>query len=190
MRVARNLEWKRLLNSCWLTVCKYPPVGNSLILIIVQKSRHFKLLIGVSYQRMFNWKLTRREPDLYKWHCAFNHPGVWERKEGGKNKRHNGEKGSLISPSDWGFAACGWCYFTTMETGLGFIHSSLSLVYVGFFSLRNVDSNQAESSKLQEAPGCNASFLPLLWWKLVQVQMWSPDTFHWEQPWHGSAQIN
>lgn len=109
VRVMRNLEWKKLLNSCRLTVCKYSPVGNSLILIIVQRNSHFKLLIGVSYKRMFNWKLTRRELDLDKWHYVFNHPGVWERKEGGKKrmKATIGKKSASFFFSGWGSVACG-----------------------------------------------------------------------------------
>lgn len=109
VRVMRNLEWEKLLNSCRLTVCKYPPVGNSLILIIVQKSRHFQLLIGVSYKRMFNWKLTSREPDLYKWHWVFNHPGVWERMEGGRKRIQGamGKKSAAFFSPGLGFVACG-----------------------------------------------------------------------------------
>ena len=192
VRVVRNLEWKRLLNSCRLTVCKYPPVGNSLILIIVQKSRHFKLLIGVSYKRMFNWKLTRREPDLYKWHRVFNHPGVWERKEGGKERIEDtmSKKSASFFPR-LGF--CGlWVVLLYHHGSWPGLHSFLTNLGICRFLLflKKVDSNQAESSRLQEAPGCNASFLPLLWWKLVYFQIQGLDTFHFEQPWHGSAQVN
>lgn len=129
VRVARNLESKRQLSSCRLTVCKYPPVGNSLILIIVQKSRHFKLLIGVSYERMFNWKLTRREPDLCKWHCVFNDPGVWERKEFGKKRLSGtiGKKSAPFSPRTWVLWLVAVVLLCHMDTGLDSIHSLLSL---------------------------------------------------------------
>lgn len=157
VRVTRNLESKRLLNSCRLTVCKYPPVGNSLILIIVQKSRHFKLLIGVSYERMFNWKLTRREPDLCKWHCVFNHSGVWERKESGKKRVRGtiGKKSALFFPWTWVLWLVGVVLLCHHGHWPG-LHSFLIRFGFPLFS-RKVESDQAESLKPQGAPGCNTS---------------------------------
>lgn len=67
-----------------------------------------------------------------------------------KNYRQNRQKVSLIFPLNWGFVACGY-YFTTMEIGLGSIHSLLTLVIRRFpLFLRKVYSNQAESLKLRE----------------------------------------
>lgn len=117
----RNLEWKKLLNSCRLTVCKYPPVGNSLILIIVQKSRHFTLLIGVSYKRIF----TRRERDLGKRAVPLTPQCVGEKGEWReRNSRNNGGKVSLLVFFWLGLCGCG-CGIPLPPWKLDWVHSFL-----------------------------------------------------------------
>lgn len=137
----RNLEWKKLLNSCRLTVCKYPPVGNSLILIIVQKSRHFTLLIGVSYKRKF----TRRECDLDKRTVPLT---PWCVGEKGIAKTI-GKKWASCFSSGWGFVACG-CGIPLPPWKLDWVHSFLiKFSYTSFPPLfwgKTIPTKKAQSS--------------------------------------------
>lgn len=146
----RNLEWKKLLNSCRLTVCKYPPVGNSLILIIVQKSRHFTLLIGVSYKRKF----TRRERDLGKRTVPLTPWCVGEKGEWGeRNSRNNGQKVSLLFFLWLGLCGCG-CGIPLPPWKLDWVHSSLiKFGYTSFPPLFEESRFPPRKLRAQEAAG-------------------------------------
>lgn len=77
--------------------------------------------------------------------------GVWKE----KTKWHNRQKVRPIFPSDLGFVACG-CGITLPHGHWTGLHSFLIKFGFPLFS-RQVNSDQAESLKLQGAPGCHTS---------------------------------